>query len=75
MDESSGTEPSEPTPGGSDWERPDEAASPPPTPEDTDRDGLSSDPETGSTKRDPAADESGLPPAGEDPMGGAAPSG
>jgi hypothetical protein len=33
------------------------------------------DPKTGSTKPDPAAGESGLPPAGDDPMSGPAPSG
>lgn len=33
------------------------------------------DPKTGSTKPDPTAGESGLPPAGDDPMSGPAPSG
>ncbi len=33
------------------------------------------DPVTGSTKRAPAAEESGPPPAGRDPMTGEAPSG
>ncbi|MDP1819243.1 MAG: hypothetical protein Q8K58_05040 [Acidimicrobiales bacterium] len=33
------------------------------------------DPVTGSTKPDPMIDETGLPPAGDDPMGGQAPSG
>jgi len=36
---------------------------------------LRTDPETGSTPTDPAAEESGPPPAGEDPMAGPAPSG
>lgn len=33
------------------------------------------DPETGSTKPDPSIDDTGAPPAGDDPMGGPAPSG
>lgn len=36
---------------------------------------LRSDPETGSTAPDPASEGSGLPPAGDDPMSGPAPSG
>jgi hypothetical protein len=33
------------------------------------------DPTTGSSRPDPTAKESGAPPAGDDPMGGEAPSG
>jgi hypothetical protein len=38
-------------------------------------DPLLTDPETGSTPADPVVDDVGLPPAGEDPMAGEAPSG
>lgn len=33
------------------------------------------DPQTGSSPPDPSMEDSGLPPAGDDPMGGPAPSG
>lgn len=39
------------------------------------REGVAEDPVTGSTKTDPSVAETGPPPAGEDPMGGPAPSG
>lgn len=41
---------------------------------DDDREPLRSDPETGSTKPDPAVEGTGPPPEGDDPMAGEAPS-
>lgn len=50
----------------------------PPAPDEIDlqeSDPFGGDPETGSSRPDPSIDETGPPPAGDDPMGGPAPSG
>ncbi len=50
---------------------------PEPTPEDereVQEGGTDGDPVTGSTEEDPAVDDTGLPPAGRDPMAGESPS-
>lgn len=46
-----------------------------PSQQRTEADDLAEDPQTGSTPEAPQVEESGLPPAGDDPMGGEAPSG